>query len=164
MMTSGNEAGVMLVPVPLEPDDPRRLLAKVAAATAQAKSTQLAEVARGLMVFLAETRITRLYIRHQHMLNVLTTNLPGPPVPLYLAGARVSDPVALAPLAGNVTASFAALSYAGGLTLSVIADGASWPDLDVLTNSMRSAWEELRGAVVPELRETIGTAGRLAAP
>jgi diacylglycerol O-acyltransferase len=74
------------------------------------------------------------------MINVLTTNLPGPPVPLYFAGAELRDPIALPPIAGNVSVSFAALSYAGELTLSFVADACSWPDADKLTEALRSSW------------------------
>ena len=146
--TSGNLAGVMVVPVPLDADHPRGLLGAVAASTARAKVKQLAVVSSGLMVFLARTGITRAYTRRQHLINVLTTNLPGPPLPLYLAGARVRDPIAIPPIAGNVTASFAALSYDGGLTLSVVADDDSWPDFDKLMDAVRSSWLELQEAVV----------------
>lgn len=100
-------------------------------------------VSTGLMVALAHTGITGLYIRRQHLVNVLTTNLPGPPVPLFFAGARVLDPIAMPPIAGNVTASFAALSCSGGLALSVVADGDSWPDLHVLEDGIRVGWTEL---------------------
>jgi hypothetical protein len=99
------------------------------------------------MVLMAESGITRWYIRRQHLINVLTTNLPGPPVPVYLAGARLDDAFAIPPIAGNVTVSFAALSYAGALSLSSIADASSWPDLEVLVDGMRAAWLELLNVV-----------------
>ncbi|HET7465437.1 MAG TPA: wax ester/triacylglycerol synthase domain-containing protein [Candidatus Dormibacteraeota bacterium] len=142
-VTSGNHAGTMIVSVPIDIDDPTELLMAVASATAAAKVKQMPIVSTGLMVFLARIGFTRLFIRHQRMLNVLTTNLPGPPVPLYFAGGRIWSPIALPPIAGNVTLSFAALSYGHELSLSVIADGATWPDLDPLISSMQSSWHQL---------------------
>lgn len=141
---SGNHVGTVVVSLPADLEDAGELLTAVTSAMTRAKSRQLALVSTALMVTLARLGITRAYIRRQHMINVLTTNLPGPPVPLYFAGARVHDPVAMPPIAGNVTASFAALSYDGGLTLSVVADGAAWPDIDLLITSMRKCWLELR--------------------
>lgn len=149
---SGNHAGTVIVSLPIDIETADELLLAVAAATARAKSRQLPAFSTGLMVLLARVGITRAYIRGQHMINVLTTNLPGPPVPLYFAGARIHDPVAMPPIAGNVTASFAALSYDGGLTLSVVADAAAWPDIDLLTSSMLACWVELKGEATASTR------------
>lgn len=141
---TGNNVGTVIVPLPVDIESTDQLLPAVAAATALAKTKQLPADSTRLMVVLARLGITRAFIRRQHMINVLTTNLPGPPVAFYLAGARLHDPVAMPPIAGNVTVSFAALSYDGGVTLSVIAERASWPDLDFLLTSMRACWLELR--------------------
>jgi diacylglycerol O-acyltransferase / wax synthase len=140
--TSGNHVGTVVVPLPMDVADPRCLLTGVARSSARAKATQKALASTGLMVFLARTGITRAFIRRQHMINVLTTDLPGPPVPLYLAGAEVRDPIALPPIAGNVTVSFAALSYAGDLAVSFVADASAWPDARQLTDALRSSWLE----------------------
>src|SRR5262245_4533616 len=141
--TSGNHAGGVIVQLGLDIESPTEFLAAVSAAAARAKTTQLPVVSTGLMVLLTRTGITRSYIRRQHMINVLTTNLAGPPVPLYFAGARIFDPVAIPPIAGNVTTSFAALSYANSLAISVVADGDSWPDLQVLDAGLHEDWTEL---------------------
>ena len=147
--TSGNLVGNIIVPLPLDGADPLEQLAVIGSAAASAKETQRAAGAPGVMVLLASTGLTRRYLRHQHMVNVVATNVPGPTVPLYFAGARLHDVVALAPLAGNVTASFAALSYHGDINLSVQVDEQAWPDLDVLLEGMRSGWLDLtRGTTV----------------
>lgn len=141
---SGNHVGVVIVPLPIDVEPASELLAAIGVTMARAKTRQLANASTALMVVMARLGITRAYIRRQHMINVLTTNLPGPPVPLYFAGARVHEPVALPPIAGNVTVSFAALSYDGGLALSLVANAAAWPDADVLVNAMRDCWRALQ--------------------
>ena len=141
--TTGNHVGTMIVPLPVVVADPAARLAEIAAATRKAKSVQLAAGSQAVMAALAMTGLTRWYIRRQHMINVLVTNLPGPPVPLYVAGARVEDAVAIPPIAGNVTVSFAAFSYCGRLNLSVHADAQAWPDLEALLDGMRRAWATL---------------------
>jgi hypothetical protein len=45
--------------------------------------------------------------------------LPGPPQPLWLAGAQLRDAVPVAPLAADVPLGVAALSYAGALAAAV---------------------------------------------
>lgn len=141
----GNHSGTMVVPLPLDEEEVPRL-ASIARATAKAKRQQSASVPQGLMVVLAVTGLTRFFIRRQHMVNILVTNLAGPPFPLYIAGARILDVFAITPVAGNVTASFAALSYDGRIDLSVAADASSWPDLDVLISAMGRGWLRLSGS------------------
>jgi diacylglycerol O-acyltransferase len=145
--TAGNLVGTVVVPLPLDDLEPRERLRRIAAASAMAKARQRAVVTSGLMAVLAKTGFTRWYIRRQHLINVLTTSLFGPPVPLYLAGARVEEAFAIPPIAGNVTVTFGALSYAGTLGLSVVADATRWPDLDVLGEGLRASWLELRDDV-----------------
>ena len=40
----------------------------------------------------------RLTRRHAPLFNVMISNVPGPPFPLYLAGARLESVAAVAPL------------------------------------------------------------------
>ena len=58
---------------------------------------------------------TRL-LRHQPIFNLIVTNVPGPPVPLYLLGARLLEAFPIVPLLGNQGLGVAALSYDGQLT------------------------------------------------
>jgi WS/DGAT/MGAT family acyltransferase len=139
----GNHAGAMIVPLPVGDSDPNTRLAAIAAATGRAKRTQRGAVPQVFMVLLAISGLGRFFIRRQHLVNVLVTNLAGPPFPLYIAGARMRDAFAITPLAGNVTASFAALSYNGTLDLSVDADAAAWPDIDNLIRGMSEEWGSL---------------------
>jgi diacylglycerol O-acyltransferase / wax synthase len=64
--------------------------------------------------------------------------VPGPPVPLYLAGARLLDAVPLAPLVANVRLSVTALSYDGVLSIALLADQAI-TNLPAMAAGMQSA-------------------------
>lgn len=79
---------------------------------------------------------------HQRFLNLIATNVPGPTAPLYLLGARVVDvlPLLGSLLGGNVTVCFCALSYAGHLNLTVIADATIVPDIDRILRGMERTW------------------------
>ena len=70
------------------------------------------------------------YMRRQRYLHTVVTNVHGPDRPQTLAGAPITG---IIPLAigggGNVTVTFAALSYADTLTISVTGDPAAMPDL-----------------------------------
>ena len=141
---SGNHAGTMIVPLPVDGMSENERLSAIAAATARAKHAQRGGMSQGFMVLMAVTGLTRFFIRRQRLVNILVTNLAGPQFPLYVAGARLLDAFAITPVAGNVTASFAVLSYDGHLDLSVHADGEAWPDFDVLMSGIEFAWRELR--------------------
>jgi hypothetical protein len=139
----GNHAGTVIVPLPVGDGNPAVRLAAIAAATMRAKRTQRAAVSQVFTVAMAVSGLTRFFIRRQHLVNVLETNLSGPPFPLFIAGARLRDAYAITPVAGNVTASFAALSYNGRLDLSVHVDADAWPDLDILMHAMSAEWRAL---------------------
>lgn len=139
----GNHVGTMIVPLPIGVDDPATRLGLIASDTRKAKARQRAAVPQVLMVMLAISGLTRFFVRRQRLVNVLVTNLPGPQFPLYVAGARLRDAFAIPPIAGNVTVSFAGLSYDGRFDLSIHADSRAWPDVDVLMEGMRTSWERL---------------------
>jgi diacylglycerol O-acyltransferase / wax synthase len=139
----GNHSGTMIVPLPVDERDPRARMGVIKAGTVQAKHRQRGEVSQVFMVLLALSGLTRFFIRRQHLVNILVTNLAGPTVPLYVAGAHLLDAFAITPVAGNVTASFAALSYDGNLDLTMCVDAGSWPDLDVLVRGMNETWYEV---------------------
>jgi diacylglycerol O-acyltransferase / wax synthase len=153
---SGNQVGTMIVPLPVGVDDARSRLVLIGTATKHAKARQRAAVPQGLMALLAVSGLARIFIRRQRLVNVLATNLPGPQFPLFVAGARLLDAFAIPPIAGNVTASFAALSYDAGFDVSVLADASAWPDLDVLIDGMRRTWvglsRSISGGPEPPLR------------
>jgi diacylglycerol O-acyltransferase / wax synthase len=101
-----------------------------------------------LMVWAARSGAARWWFRRQRMFDVFETNVVGPPLPVYLLGSRILDLVPVTLLAGNITLTFAALSYAGRLTLSVYADADRNPDLPALLEGMRQYWQELAATSV----------------
>lgn len=82
-------------------------------------------------------------IHHQPLVNVVVTNIPGPPMPLYFLGARMVESVPIVPLGGNLTLGIAILSYDGNLTLGLHADRDACPDLAVLADAVRDEFEML---------------------
>ena len=49
-------------------------------------------------------------IHRQPFANLVVTNVPGPPIPLYLMGSRMLEVFPLVPLARNLTVSIGILS------------------------------------------------------
>ena len=68
-------------------------------------------------------------------------------MPLYLAGSRLLELFPMLPVMGNLTLVVAVLSYAGQLNLTAVADPDSCPDLEVFTQGVRTALDDLAHSV-----------------
>src|SRR3712207_6671921 len=73
----------------------------------------------------------------------VTTNVPGPRVPLYVLGKRMCSAHAYVPIAGGTRVSIGIFSYLNTMTFGINADFDAFPDVDVLAGGIRSEIEEL---------------------
>jgi WS/DGAT/MGAT family acyltransferase len=125
----GNLIGQMIIPLPVGTPDSDRRLRQIAAATAERKARPHPPLGTVLSSRIA--RRTLLKILARHPISVTTADLPGPPGPVYLAGARLLEVFPLLPLIDKVSLGVGALSYAGQFTITMVADADVCPDLDV---------------------------------
>lgn len=141
----GNQVGVMPVRVPVGGPSVDAL-DQVARETASRKGAQRgASAALIAPAFraLAGLGLFRLMIDRQRLVNSFLTNVRGPDQPLHLAGAALHRIAPVTIAAGNVSVAFAALSYAGTLTISVIVDPDLVPELDDIAGALRRELERL---------------------
>lgn len=131
----GNDIGQMVVPVPVGVADPSRRLLQIAAETAARKARVRPSLGQLPNRGLAGRLTLRLMDRHR--VNVTTADLPGSPIPLYMAGARVLEMFPLLPLIARVSLGVGALSYAGQFEIMAVADGDSYPDLEIFADGLR---------------------------
>ena len=87
----GKKPGWMMVPLPLGEPDPIRRLERIATETAARKHDARPEAGSGIFRFVAGQRVWYRLFPRQRSVNLVVTNAPGPPVPLYLAGARLQE-------------------------------------------------------------------------
>jgi diacylglycerol O-acyltransferase / wax synthase len=73
----------------------------------------------------------------------VTTNVPGPRVPLYVLGRRMTTATAYVPIAGGTRCSIGIFSYLDTMTFGINADFDGYPDIDVLSGGIRRGIEEL---------------------
>lgn len=135
----GNVTGVRPVSVPAIVDDEDRLTRIVAATSAAHGQSARASSGGPLgLAFRALGRLGmfRLFIDHQRMVHTFVTNLRGPAEPVELAGFRVRSLVPLVVTPGNVGVTFAVLSYAGDLGITLVADPAIVPDQDEMAQNV----------------------------
>jgi len=147
----GNKPGWMMVPLPLGEPDPVRRLELIARETAARKHKDRPEAGSGIFRFVAFQRLWYRLFPRQRSVNLVVSNVPGPPMPLYLAGAPLLEVFPLLPPMGNLTLVVAALSYAGQLNLTAVGDRHRCPDVEVFAEGVRTALNDLaRSASAPE--------------
>lgn len=81
------------------------------------------------------------------LFNVLVTNVPGPQVPLYIAGAKMVEMYPVVPLAKNQALSIGVTSYDGGLYFGLNGDRDAMSDVDVLATMIGESADEMIGTV-----------------
>ena len=76
--------------------------------------------------------------------NVLVSNVPGPPVPLYVDGLRMSGYWPLSIVEHGVGLNITLMSYAGQLCLGFVVARCAVPDARLLADDFLDAYEEMR--------------------
>jgi hypothetical protein len=138
----------MMVPLPLGEPDPVRRLELIAAETAARMYKARPQAGSGIFRFVAGQRAWYRHFLRQRSVNLVVTNVPGPPVPLYLAGAQLLELFPMVSLMGNFTLVVAVFSYAGQLNLTAVADRDSCPDVEVFAQGVQSALDDLAQSVL----------------
>jgi len=151
--SAGNQSTALTVTVQVAEPDPVARLRQVHAETSRAKDDdQAADMA--FLVELSDFVVPVMLrgavrkVHGQQGYNLSVSNLAGPPVPLWLLGARLREIYPFAPLIGPTGVSVTALSHSGSLFVGFNACAEALPDLDVLT-----------AGVVAELAELVARAG-----
>ncbi|WP_225858947.1 wax ester/triacylglycerol synthase family O-acyltransferase [Streptomyces albicerus] len=140
----GNQDGMMFVPLPIGEADPVRRLQLIAAASAERKK-YVVRPSEGIVTRngVLQRAMWRSLAR-QRWANVYVGDIFGPPMPLYLAGARVTGMFPVVPITGNFTLAVAALTYAGQFNITVVADANACPDVEVFAEGVRNSLQALR--------------------
>ncbi len=157
----GNQISVMLVELSTQLRDPRDRLEAVREAVAVAKEQFEAVPATILQDFatviptalsgLAAKAIFQMQTVRAFPFNLFVSNIPGPQLPLYVAGARVEGvyPVsAISNLTGALNITL--FSYDGKLDFGLIACRELVPDVARLIGHLREALDELLELAVAE--------------
>jgi len=133
---TGNLDAGMVVPLPLGDDDDRQRLEVIAAETAVRRAKPRPAAGNLFPSRLLQRVFLRLMPR-QRFMNAYVANVPGPPVALYIAGARMLELFPIVPITANVSIGVGALSYAGQFNITVVADPDVCPDHDVFVGGLR---------------------------
>jgi diacylglycerol O-acyltransferase / wax synthase len=145
-----NQVSAVFVDLPVGEPDPVKRLGLIRSQMDEYKRAMQAVDANsiiGLGDFVAPTLLS-LGVRAamqagQMWCQAVTTNVPGPRVPLYLLGRRMTSAHAYVPIAGGTRVSIGIFSYLNTMTFGINADFDAFPDVDVLSGGIRAGIEEL---------------------
>ncbi len=151
----GNRVSAMLVSLATGVEDPAARLRLISAGVRAAKE-QHATVTPDLYARWAQalapavaTRVSRMlgnfrvFDHVPPLCNVVVSNIPGPDVPLYLAGARLVAMYPVGPVAEGVGVNVTVFSYLDTLYLGVQGCWDLVPDLEVIGHGLVDALAEL---------------------
>jgi WS/DGAT/MGAT family acyltransferase len=79
----------------------------------------------------------------QRNVNTVTTNVPGPQVPLFACGRQMLEVFPFVPIAGHLRVGVAIFSYNGMLNFGVTGDYDTAPDIGVLCRGVEDGMSEL---------------------
>ncbi|MHB8507055.1 MAG: WS/DGAT/MGAT family O-acyltransferase [Candidatus Dormibacteria bacterium] len=77
--------------------------------------------------------------------NLVISNVPGPPFPLYCAGARLDAIYPVSVVTDGMGLNITVMSYCGRLHFGIVADRDMMPDLDLLTGWLDAELSALGG-------------------
>jgi diacylglycerol O-acyltransferase / wax synthase len=141
----GNRFAPARFPVPTSIADPRERIAAVGALVREVRTEpalQMTSTLAGILNRLPTATTTALFGGMLKCCDFVTSNIPGAPVSVYVAGARVDRFYAFAPPAG---ASFnvALISHCDTCCIGVVVDTVAVPDPDVLLGCLHAGFAEV---------------------
>jgi WS/DGAT/MGAT family acyltransferase len=147
----GNNVSMMAVDLPVEAMAPDQRLGRVAARMTELKASGQSRAA-DLWMNVADhmpPALVSLVSRAagmQSAIDVVVTNVPGPPFPLYLLGGKMLEVYPYVPLFGATALGIAVVSYDGKLYFGLSGDWDAMSDLDRLREALLRSFDELRSS------------------
>jgi diacylglycerol O-acyltransferase len=148
-IVGGNRFSLARFPVPIDSGDVTRRLRRMhRLCTSQRDEPALAFIPTITDVLnrLPTAAVTAVFGTLLSSIDMVASNVPGVPVPVYVSGGKVLAVMPFGPPAGaacNVTL----LSYCGDAMVCVTTDPAAVPDADVFAGSLRDGFAEITGVV-----------------
>jgi diacylglycerol O-acyltransferase / wax synthase len=157
----GNRVSTMMAALPTHLADPLERLQACHEAMRAAKEQHgalpadlLADVTEFAMPALAgqaARAAARLrLVERVNPFNLIVSNVPGPPVDLYYAGAKILAYYPLSAIADGQGLNLTVMSLAGGLHFGLLADRELVPDVDAMAGYLREELDALLEAVAPD--------------
>ena len=148
--TFGNRISVMIVPIPTDVADPVDRLHAAHESMGSAKTRHKAlpaEALQDITNFIPpaiNARAARVMLQlsaskaMRPLYNMVISNVPGPPIPIYMAGARLEHNYPVSVITNGAGLNITVLSYLDRVDFGIVADREQMPDLDDLIGTLKA--------------------------
>ena len=149
-LTLGNRFGLIFVDMPLGMRNPLRRLYAMHSTLSSLKGSMQPPMTLALLGLLGllpaslQAPAIELFSRKG---TAVVSNVPGPQVPLYLCGQKISEMYFWVPQSGSMGIGVSVLTYAGQVYVGMIADRNLVPDPQRVVDLFAPEFERLRQAV-----------------
>jgi len=137
----GNRITLQRLTVPVGEADPAarmRVLHRVAKAAREEPSLSVTDTIAGALNMLPVGYVGGI-LKH---VDFVASNVPGAPIPVYLAGSKITGMFAFGPTVG-ASVNITLMSYDGSCDIGINIDAAAVPDPDVLIDCFREGFAEI---------------------
>jgi WS/DGAT/MGAT family acyltransferase len=144
----GNRISFVFVDVPCDEPDPEVRLARVIETMVACKAggePQGGDLLLGALEYAPRPlqHLAAHLVASPRTFNLVVSNIPGPPLPLYMRGCRLEEAYPVVPLADNHGVAIGMTSIAGEACFGIYAAAESVPDADALANAIAESVDEL---------------------
>lgn len=149
--TAGNKVAAWFLDLPVSESNARKRFEKIREQTRELKRSNAEQGIDMFLRFADWLGSARLpywgvsLVQKLRPYNLIVTNVHGPPVPLYLLGAKLESLYPTVPLFENQGIAVAAMSYVDRISFGILADRDLVPDLHGVAEAIEASLEELRG-------------------
>lgn len=153
----GNQISFLPVVLPLDKEDPVALFRQINAQTRLMKQGRLAELVNllisgyGTIPAPLQAVAGTALPPHLPPFNLISTNVPGPAIPLYAQGRRLIAHYPYVPIAYTIGFGLATLSYDQRLCLGLTSDRQAFPDGGRMRELLPAAFARLQLAANSEV-------------
>ncbi|MEL7042725.1 MAG: wax ester/triacylglycerol synthase family O-acyltransferase [Pseudomonadota bacterium] len=154
--TMGNQVSAMIAPLGTHIADAAERMAYVFDQTSRSKEmtnaigarqmTEASKVSPALFMALGAQLYSRLGLANftvRPVINTVVTNVPGPPVPIYSAGAKLVSMQGLLCLLDGMALGHVVQSYVNEATISFTADRDIMPDPEFYSQCLQESFEDM---------------------
>ena len=158
MEDMGNKFGLVFLSLPIGIEDPLERLQEVHKRMAKLKDSAEATASLGILSALGlspKEMQTGMVSMIAAKATAVMTNVPGPPIPLYMAGGKIKSLMFWVPQAGRVSLGLSIISYAGEVMMGIVTDSKLVTNPDKILDGFNTDYNYLLDLTRPRPENNI---------